>query len=74
MHIAWSAIGSVAATALGAIVVLTVVFGLGTVAMSRHQVARSHGDSGVPSAVGLGAAFVICLAIGLFGLYLTIVR
>lgn len=74
MHIAWTALGSVAATALGAIIVLTVLFGLGTLAMSRYERARARGYAGALSAVGVGAAFVACVAIGLFGLYLVVVR
>jgi uncharacterized membrane protein len=74
MHIAWNAIGSVAATSLGAIVIVVVLFGLGAIGMSRHERARTQGNSGALSAVGVGAAFVVCIAIALFGLYLTVVR
>lgn len=74
MHIDWTAIGSVAVTALGAIIVLAVCFGLGTLSVSRYQKARAQGESGSLDAVGAGVAFVACLAIALFGLYLTVVR
>lgn len=74
MHIAWNAIGSVAATALGAIIVLAVFFGLGTLSVSRYQKARAQGDSGTLGAVGAGIAFLACLGMALFGLYLTVVR
>lgn len=74
MHIAWSALGSVAAIALGTIIVVAIFFGLGTVGMSRHEKARAQGGSGSLNAVGVGAAFLACFAIGLFGLYLTVFR
>jgi len=74
MNIAWNAIGSVAVITLSTIIVLAVCFGLGTLGVSRYQQARAHGDSGTLGAVGAGAAFAICFAIALFGLYLTVKR
>jgi uncharacterized membrane protein len=74
MHIAWNAIGSVAAISLGAIIVVAILFGLGTLGMSRYEKARAQGESGALTAVGMGAAFLACVAIGLFGLYLTVFR
>jgi hypothetical protein len=74
MHIAWSAIGSVAAAALGTIVVVAVLAGLAAVGMSRYERARTQGGGGALSAVGAGVAFLGCVAIALFGLYLTVVR
>jgi hypothetical protein len=74
MHIDWSAIGSVAGTALAAIMVVAVLFGLGTLSMSRYTRARAQGDAGTLNAVGAGLAFAGCVAIGLFGLFLTVVR
>jgi hypothetical protein len=74
MNIAWKAIGSVAAVSLAAIVVVAVLFGLGALGMSRYERARAEGNGGTLSAVGVGVAFVACVAIALFGLYLTVVR
>jgi uncharacterized membrane protein len=42
--------------------------------MSRYEKARAQGESGALTAVGMGAAFLACVAIGLFGLYLTVFR
>jgi hypothetical protein len=64
----------VAVTSLGAITVLVILFGLGTLAMSRRDKARTQGGCGSLSAVGMGVAFAACAVIALFGLYLTIVR
>jgi hypothetical protein len=69
-----SAIGSIAGASLGAIVVVVVLFGLGVLGMSRYETARAHGGGGSLSAVGAGVAFVVCLAIGLFGLYLLVAK
>jgi hypothetical protein len=74
MNIAWSAIGSVAAISLGTIIVVTVLFGLGTLGMSRYEKARAQGGSASLTVVGMGVMFVACVAIGLFGLYLTVFR
>jgi hypothetical protein len=74
MHIAWSAIGSVAAASLGTIVVVAVLAGLAALGMSRYDKARTAGGGGTLSAVGAGAAFLGCVLIALFGLYLTVVR
>lgn len=74
MNIAWSAIGSVAAISLGTIIVVAILFGLGTLGMSRYEKARAQGGAVLLTAVGTGTAFVVCVAIGLFGLYLTVFR
>jgi hypothetical protein len=68
------AIGSIAAASLGAIIVVAVLFGLGVLGISRYEAARAHGNSGSLSAVGAGAAFVACLTIAVFGLYLIVVH
>jgi multisubunit Na+/H+ antiporter MnhG subunit len=74
MNIAWNAIGSVAAVSLGTIVVVSVLFGIGALGVSRYERARAQGNGGTLSAVGVGVAFLACVAIALFGLYLTVVR
>jgi hypothetical protein len=74
MNIAWNSIGLVAVITLGTIIVLAVCFGLGTLSVSRYQKARADGGSATLGAAGAGAAFVICLAIAVFGLYLTVKR
>ncbi|HEY1570278.1 MAG TPA: hypothetical protein VGG05_02965 [Pseudonocardiaceae bacterium] len=74
MHIAWNAIGSVAAASLGTIVVVAVLIGLAALGMSRYARGRTQGNGGTLSAVGAGIAFLGCVAIAVFGLYLTVVR
>lgn len=70
-----SAIGSIAAASLGAIIVVVVLFGLGVLGIARYQAARTQGTAGsVYAVIGASAAFVACFAIALFGLYLIVVR
>lgn len=68
------AIGSIAGASLGAIIVVVVLFGLGVLGMSRYETARANGNSATLVAAGVGAAFAVCVAIALFGLYLIVGR
>ncbi|GLY65537.1 hypothetical protein [Amycolatopsis taiwanensis] len=68
------AIGSIAATSLAAVIAVVVLFGLGVLGISRYETARANGSRGLLNAVGAGAAFMVCLAIAVFGLYLIVVK
>ncbi|HWD00916.1 MAG TPA: hypothetical protein VG674_00395 [Amycolatopsis sp.] len=68
MDIDWGALGMVFVVALGAAVILTVLFAYGVRGLSGRETAREEGGSGVPQLTGSIVCFAVCAAVVVYGI------
>jgi hypothetical protein len=75
MHIDWGSLGLVFGTSLVAVVVVSVVFGLGVLGLSRSDASRTAQSTGGGAfRITAGIAFAICALVAVFGVYLITVN
>ena len=72
MTINWGALGAVFVVALGAAVVLTVLFAYGIRGLSERESAREQGGTGVAQMTGSVVCFAVCAAVVAYGIYLIV--
>ncbi|QRP44911.1 hypothetical protein [Amycolatopsis sp. FDAARGOS 1241] len=72
MDIDWGSLGLVFVVALGAAVVLTVLFAYGVRGLAGREVARERGGSGVVQLTGSIVCFAVCAAVVGYGIYLIV--